>query len=71
MKDEDQKIKLSHEHDDFKWIKEVGEAELMALPDQKGTLEKVLNPDRAIVDEPENSFTDDEPLEEYLNRIQC
>lgn len=71
MKDENQKVKLSNEHDDFKWIMEVGEAELMALPDQKETLEKVLNPDRKMVDEPENSFTDNEPVEEYLNRIQC
>jgi len=71
MKDENQTIKLSKEHEDFKWITEVGQAELMALPDQKTTIEKVLNPDRAIVDEPENTFTPDEKLEEILNRIQC
>jgi len=69
MKDEDQKVKLSDEHDDFKWIKEVGEAELMALPDQKTTIEKVLNTERSITMEPENTFTNDEPLEEYLNFI--
>lgn len=66
MKDENQKIKLSKEHGDHKWITEVGEAEMMVMPDQKKTLEKVLNPDRPITDEPENTFTPDEKLEEYM-----
>ncbi len=69
MKDENQKIKLSKEHGDHKWITEVGEAEMMVMPDQKKTLEKVLNSDRPITDEPENTFTPDEKLEEYLTHI--
>lgn len=72
MKDPEQKIKLSKEHQDFHWIGEVGEAELMALPDQKRTIEKVLNSDRVMVTNPQNNFTkNNTQLEGYLERIQC
>ena len=50
MKDPDQKVKLSHEHDQFVWIGSVGEAELMVAPECKKTISKVLNPDLQIVD---------------------
>ena len=69
--DENQKIKLSKEHQDFKWISEVGEAEMLVLPDQKKTIEKVLNPERSIVSYPDNNFTDNNKVEEYLRKIQC
>ena len=39
MKDPNQKIKLSHEHDSYKWITQMGEVNLMVLPDQRKTLE--------------------------------
>lgn len=71
MKDENQKIKLSKEHVDYKWISEVGEAELLVLPDQKKTIEKVLNVDRAIVSYPDNKFTKNNSIEEYLKNLQC
>lgn len=70
MKNPDDKIKLSKEHDDYKWISEVGEAELLVMPDQKDTIEKVLNPERSITDEPENTFTKNNKIEEYLNWLQ-
>lgn len=66
MKDPDQKVKLSKEHQLHKWISEVGEAELMALPDQKRVIAKVLNNDRIIVNNPTNDFTQNNSLEEYL-----
>ncbi len=67
MKSPDQKIKLSKEHQDFHWISEVGEAELMVLPDQKRTIAKALNTDRSIVSAPENNFTQNNTqLEGYL-----
>jgi 8-oxo-dGTP pyrophosphatase MutT (NUDIX family) len=62
----DQKVKLSKEHDDYKWIGEVGEAELLVMPEQKDTIEKILNPERAITVEPENPFTKNNQIEEYL-----
>ena len=65
----DQEIKLSHEHQDFKWISEVGEAEMLVLPDQKKTIEKVLNGDRALVSYPDNDFTKNNRIEEYLREL--
>lgn len=66
MIDPDQKVKLSKEHRDFQWITEVGEAEVMLLPDQKKTIMKVLNRERPIATYPENDFTTNNKIEEYL-----
>lgn len=49
MKNQDQKVKLSKEHSEYKWISNVGEAELLVVPDMKRTIAKVLHPDRQIV----------------------
>ena len=61
---EGQEVKLSKEHQDFKWISEVGEAEMLALPDQKKTIEKVLNGDRPMVNYTNNDFTKNNQIEE-------
>jgi len=66
MKNPDQKIKLSKEHQDYKWISEMGEAEMMVMPDQKKSIEKALNSDRSIVSYPDNKFTKNNRIEEYL-----
>lgn len=66
MKDENQQIKLSKEHQDFKWISEVGQAEILIMPEQKKTIEKVLNSSRSIVSYPYNDFTKNNKIEEYL-----
>lgn len=66
MKDEKQAVKLSKEHQNFTWITSVGEAELMILPDQKKTLAKVLNSDKEIVNYPDNDFSKNNKIEEYL-----
>lgn len=68
MKNENQPVKLSNEHQDYKWVSEIGQIELLALPDQKKTLEKVLNPERQIVNYTNNDFTKNNKIEEYL---QC
>ncbi len=68
MNNPDQEIKLSKEHQKYKWISEVGEAEMLLLPDQKKTIEKVLNSDRSIVSYPENDFTKNNEIEEILIR---
>lgn len=67
LKNPDQAVKLSKEHDKFKWIQSVGEAEVMMFPDQKKTVEKVFNKDMKISTTPENDFTKNNKLEEYLN----
>ena len=66
MKDPNQKVKLSHEHQNFKWIQSVGETELLVLPDQKKSIEKAFNEDLQIVSYPENHFTKNNSMEEYL-----
>ena len=70
MKDPNQKIKLSKEHQYYKWISELGEAELLVMPDQKKSIEKVLNTDRPIASQPDNDFTKNNQIEEYLQWLQ-
>lgn len=70
MDDPDQPIKLSKEHQDYQWITEVGEAEMMLLPDQKKTIVKVLNRERPIVNYPQNDFTTNNKIEEYLQWLK-
>lgn len=52
MKDPNQKIKLSKEHQDFKWVSSVGEVELLVPSEMKKTISKVLNTDIQIVNYP-------------------
>lgn len=66
MKDANQTVKLSNEHDGHKWITQMGEAELFVMPDQKKTLEKVLSRENPITSYPDNTFTKNNSIEEYL-----
>ncbi len=68
LKDDKQPVKLSKEHDSYKWITELGEAELMVMPEQKKTLEKILNTDRAITSAP-NGNQPTQKIEEYLDQL--
>lgn len=67
----DQEIRLSHEHEKngYKWVSEVGEVELMASPEQKETIQKVLNDERAIVSYPQHQKTE-ESVDFYLNALE-
>ena len=68
LKDLDQPVKLSKEHDSYKWITELGEVELMVMPEQKKTLEKIFNTDRPLTSNPGG----DQPIqrvEEYLDHL--
>lgn len=69
MKNPDQKIKLSKEHDDYKWISTMGEAELNLMPELKRTLSKVLNTDSELVVYNDNPLQND-TITEFLERIQ-
>jgi len=64
MKDPNQRIKLSKEHQDYQWVGEVGEVEMMLMPDQKKVLQKFLNRDRSIVSYPDDGKM--QQVEEYL-----
>lgn len=59
MKDPNQKVKLSHEHQDYKWVSTVGEVELYVLPEIKKTISKVLNLENPIV------AYDEDPLDDH------
>jgi len=63
LKSPNQKIKLSKEHDQFRWVGSVGEVELLVYPELKKTISKVLNVDEQIVNYPENEL-EDESIEE-------
>jgi 8-oxo-dGTP pyrophosphatase MutT (NUDIX family) len=53
MKDPNQEVKLSKEHQNFMWVQTVGEIELLCQPEIKRTISKVLNVDTQIVIYPE------------------
>ena len=55
MKDPKQKIKLSKEHQNYKWVMTVGETELLVPAEMKKTISKVLNQDEKILNPPKNS----------------
>ena len=69
LKDPNQKIKLSKEHQDYKWVQSVGEIELFTLPEIKKTIAKVLNPDEPIVVYPENELQDDVIKEDMVGTL--
>lgn len=51
LKDVNQPVKLSKEHQDYKWIKSLGEIKLMVAPPEiNSTLTKVLNASEKVVD---------------------
>lgn len=71
MKNPDQEVKLSHEHQDYKWVQSVGEVELYVLPEIKKTISKALNPEEQIVIYPENELSDDkisEVVEDFFEK---
>jgi len=77
LKDPNQKVKLLKnketgkvEHRVYKWIQSVGEAEMLVLPDQKKSIDKAFNTDLQIVSYPENHFTKNNSIEEYIQQIQ-
>ena len=59
----DQKVKLSFEHDEYKWIGSVGEIELLVPPEMKKSISKVLNPEEKIV----NYDKQNEPKDEVYS----
>jgi len=71
MKDPNQKVKLSKEHQGFQWITTPGEAELTVLPEMKRSIIKafeLIDPDTQLVNYPENDFTPDGIIEENIGQ---
>ncbi len=71
MKNEKQKVNLSFEHDEFKWVSSVGQVELLVPSEMKKTISKVLNVKEQIVTYPSNSKTQniDEKISSFLENI--
>lgn len=70
MKDPEQKVKLSKEHDNYMWVTNLGQVDLMVMPEQRKTLEMVLSTDNPIVSTPKNTFTQNNNIEEFLRKVQ-
>ena len=72
MKDQDQKIKLSNEHDDYNWITTFGQAELSTMPEMKKTLAKafdMLNKNGIVDYSLNDDFNEHNIIEEYLKLL--
>ncbi len=71
MKDSDQEVVLSYEHDDYKWVSSVGQVELLVPNEMKRTISKVLNLSDQIVNYSMDSKTQsiDEKVSSFLERI--
>jgi len=71
MKDETQEVKLSFEHDQYKWVSSVGQVELLVPSEMKRTISKVLNVPEQIVTYPADSKTQsiDEKVSSFLDSV--
>jgi len=66
MVDPNQEVKLSKEHRTYKWITQIGEAELLVHPDQKKFIQQVLSTENPIISVSDNSFTKNNHVEESI-----
>lgn len=65
-----QKIKLSKEHQDYKWVSSVGEVELLIPSEMKKTISKVLNTDNQIVNYPETKEVINETQQKWKHFLK-
>ena len=70
MKDPEQPIKLSKEHQKYRWVKTAGEVELMVnAGEMKKTLLKAFDYDHKMVNYPESEIDPVESIEESMNNL--
>jgi 8-oxo-dGTP pyrophosphatase MutT (NUDIX family) len=70
MKDPEQPIKLSKEHQGHRWVKTAGEVELMVnAGEMKKTLLKAFDYDHKTVNYPESEIEPIESIEESMNNL--
>ena len=62
-----QELKLSHEHQDYKWVSTPGEIELLVSGEMKNTLLKIFDQNEILSTKPEP--VSDEIIDECLNII--
>ena len=68
-KNEAEKVKLSKEHDDFRWVSTLGEVELMVLPELYRIISQVLNADKSITSFPKKITSIREIINRYLKGL--
>jgi len=66
MKNPDQQVKLSFEHQDYKWVSSVGEIELLVPSEMKKTISHVLNKDVQIVVYPKSEEVIEETQKSWV-----
>ena len=73
LKNPEQQVKLSKEHQDYRWVRTAGEVELMVnAGEMKRTLVKAFDYDHKMVTYPENEIeieTIEETMNNYLGKI--
>ncbi len=67
QKNPDQEVKLSKEHDSYKWIMSGGEAELLLQPEMKKMVLRVISQDGKIVGSPSTHVQ--KTIEEFLEKL--
>lgn len=68
MKNENQEVKLSKEHSNFKWVYSLGEVEMMVLPEIKKSIAKVLSHDQIVNYDLDNQVM--QKIEESFKRLK-
>jgi uncharacterized pyridoxamine 5'-phosphate oxidase family protein len=69
MINENQEVKLSKEHSNYKWVYSVGEAELLVNPELKKTIAKAFNYHDQIVNyDLDNKIM--QKIEESIRRVK-
>ena len=68
MKNENQEVKLSKEHSNFKWVYSLGEVEMMVLPEIKKSIAKAFSHDQIINYDLDNEVM--QKIEESFERLK-
>jgi 8-oxo-dGTP pyrophosphatase MutT (NUDIX family) len=68
MDNENQEVKLSKEHSNYKWVYSVGEVEMMVLPEIKKSIAKAFNHDQIINYDLDNEVM--QKIEESIRRLK-
>jgi len=67
MIDQKQKVKLSKEHEEYKWTQSFGQVELLIPAEMKKTVSKVLNNEDQIINYPKTKEVIEETQKRWLN----
>ncbi len=69
MIDENQQVKLSSEHINYKWIRSIGESQLMLSTELVKVIAQIFNEDDKIINYPDEILPVAEKLNNYLGKL--